>query len=274
MRRRDAFSLMELFVVIAILGVLFALLLPAIQRVREAGRRIESMNNLKQIILGVHHFATNNGSRLPSLDAGRFSPNRPFGLFAAIYPYVDRGTPSDPTQQAGPGGYFNVKLYISPADPTVSQAIATRSNVASYAANGIVFHDQARLSTTFLDGESNTIAFAEHYAYQCRGHNFDPWLTDPGGGHRASFADRRSGDLYPVTTGNPPTSNSDFPGVTFQLAPTLMECSEVIPQTPHPAGMLVALADGSVRTLSPRISATTFWAAVTPDRGEILRDDW
>jgi hypothetical protein len=63
------------------------------------------------------------------------------------------------------------------------------------------------------------------------------------------------------------------PGLTFQVQPKLSECDPRIPQTPHNA-LLVALGDGSVRALSEGMSEVTFWSAVTPNGGEVLKSDW
>jgi hypothetical protein len=91
-------------------------------------------------------------------------------------------------------------------------------------------------------------------------------------GHRATFAD--AVDIFPVTKGTPPTTVASFPGHTFQAAPGRLRCNTFIAQTPHVAGMLAAMCDGSVRTLSPGMSEATYWGAVTPSGGEVLGNDW
>src|SRR5262249_18691876 len=64
------------------------------------------------------------------------------------------------------------------------------------------------------------------------------------------------------------------PGSIFQVQPTPGNCDPTRASTAHAGGMMVCLADGSVRTLAPSLSGATWWAAVTPSGGEVLGPDW
>ena len=87
MSRRRAFTLIELLVVIAIIAVLIALLLPAVQAAREAARRIQCTNNLKQLNLALHNYHDTAGS-LPY--AGGFSPHKGWGWLPMLLPHIEQ----------------------------------------------------------------------------------------------------------------------------------------------------------------------------------------
>jgi prepilin-type N-terminal cleavage/methylation domain-containing protein/prepilin-type processing-associated H-X9-DG protein len=95
-RTRPAFTLVELLVVIAIIGILVALLLPAIQAAREAARRTQCTNNVKQLGLAAHNYMSSKKDVLP---AGLFQDNKsPFQgetLFVYFLPYLEEQTTYD-----------------------------------------------------------------------------------------------------------------------------------------------------------------------------------
>jgi len=101
MIRRRGFTLIELLVVIAIIGVLIALLLPAVQSAREAARRAQCTNNLKQIGLAFHNYLDSNGQTLPMLFVDFFQgaqeplPVQTHSIQSRLLPFLEQQTTFD-----------------------------------------------------------------------------------------------------------------------------------------------------------------------------------
>ena len=194
--KRGAFTLIELLVVIAIIAILIALLVPAVQKVREASARTQCLNNLHQIGIALHS-ANDANKRMPRYSetgyptAGAFSPTNPATFDGTIQfyllPYLDQAAfmrkwdgKSASNQWNGPNQVPTPKVYICPSDPTMTADGTTRtpsrSNVTptgpefaitSYSFNGQVFGDKCmppKLASTFLDGTSNTAFVFERYS--------------------------------------------------------------------------------------------------------------
>jgi prepilin-type N-terminal cleavage/methylation domain-containing protein/prepilin-type processing-associated H-X9-DG protein len=115
--RRRGFTLVELLVVIAIIGILVALLLPAIQAAREAARRTECSNNLKQIGLGLHiYHDTYNSLPVAIMGDNGADDDEGFGFLCAILPFIEEQALYDVVAPTGTPGIFQVYYNNNPGN--------------------------------------------------------------------------------------------------------------------------------------------------------------
>jgi prepilin-type N-terminal cleavage/methylation domain-containing protein len=315
---RRGFTLIELSVVLAIIAVLIGLLLPAVQKVREATNRIKCANNLKQLGVAAHNYHDTHQHLPPGVGYYPFTANSTFGTyFFHLLPYVEQGPlfrsslgtapflpPVGPTTLFYPGNnnvYSQpVATFVCPSDPSVDSGgtVMIRGypfGAASYAPNGLISgsppptpgpQGKTRL-IAITDGTSNTILHAEKYA-RCANTYMPPAFQD--GGTAWAYCTTLVFPWQPPPMNLPPRAfgpgfaiaafagrgapDAIGPASIFQVQPIEGNCDPTRASTAHPGGILVGLADGSVRTLTPSMSGATWWAAVTPAGGEVLGSDW
>jgi prepilin-type N-terminal cleavage/methylation domain-containing protein len=172
---RVAFTLVELLVVIAIIAILIGLLLPAVQKVREAAARTQSENNLKQLGLATQNFHDVRGFLPP---ATGWSPNQggqgsvDGTVHYNLLPYLEQTAVFN---EGNSGGVYyattagarvntNIKVFMAPADPTQNPNV--EGGNVSYMANAMVFCNAMLTINGITDGTSNTMLFGEAYSGQ------------------------------------------------------------------------------------------------------------
>ena len=305
MTRRRGFTLIELLVVIAIIAILIALLVPAVQKVRESAARAQCQNNLKQMGLGLHNYHDVNLKFPPGGDANKISAQ------AYMLPYIEQenvfktivfSQKANSPANAIPRG-ITIPIYLCPSDSRGQTPSNFGAN--SYAwnyGNGMVFNAPNQNGVFFFGGQSTKMLD----------------ITD-GTSNTAAFSERRIGDFnnavasnatdlfgnigYPadvdqavsMCAGIDPNNlafqwRSDYGGYWLEAwhmtmythagPPNMRSCGfppdrmMMVANSNHTNGLNVGLCDGSVRYVSNGVSLTT-WRAVGSRNGEeALGDDW
>jgi len=294
MFRRAAFTLIELLVVIAIIAILIGLLLPAVQKVREAAARMQSTNNLKQMSLATHGYHDAN-ERFPlafnDWDGSNSSLwwNQAGSTHFFILSYIEQDNLAKRAQLPTTNYFWSVyqnngvKTYVNPSDPSSqSNGLFTDGPWGTYGVTGYAANFQSlgyflttsnqklmRMSS-MTDGTSNTIFFSEKVSV-CQRTSLP---GNPGGPYYNIWAYGRTAwrawnpvFAYQITG----------PASKFQVNPTTSAsgtCDPQLASAPRSSGILVGLGDGSVRFVSASVNPNTWWAACTPDQGEVLASDW
>jgi prepilin-type N-terminal cleavage/methylation domain-containing protein len=277
LEKRKGFTLIELLVVIAIIAILISLLVPAVQKVREAAARTQSQNNLKQMSLALHS-CNDSYKKLPSVanlfpttNINQWAPAPHGTVFYYLLPFVEQNNIYKNTTNWSWNAPDVVPLFIAPADPTMPSNNLTWGNrgATSYSANWSVFHSQdggyARIPGTFSDGTSTTVCFAERYCI-CQSIQHI-WGEDGQGGGPGS--NDYSPEFHPPSNTTPPT-----PTPLPQFAPAPAQCIPNLVQGFSVGVMMAGMGDGSVKTVSRGVSANTWAAVCTPNNNDLVGDDW
>ena len=311
-RRNHGFTLVELLVVIAIIGILVGLLLPAVQAAREAARRMQCSNNMKQLGLALHNYESSYKC-FPPANIVRISGSTLSGdgwtWTARILPFVEQtalynqvssvmgtdigGTNSAPQVLAGrttrlsfmqcpshPDGVSNpskngyqLSTYNAVCgNTTFNNDQLNQATDVGYRGNGVFYMNSRTRFGDISDGTTNTFLVAEVQDELKGSPNSNRW---PGSDRKYNF----SGG----SDGNPPTDiteylvgmeSNDPINANTRDANGFYNNTGEYAGSYHTGGAHFTLGDGSVRFISQNIDMSTYRALSTRNGGEVLKSEF
>jgi prepilin-type N-terminal cleavage/methylation domain-containing protein/prepilin-type processing-associated H-X9-DG protein len=298
--RPQGFTLIELLVVIAIIAVLIGLLLPAVQKVREAANRAQCANNLKQLAVALHAFQTTFGYFPPCIGPGAYEPPGP-GIGAPIFPaysgkdsWLRHILPYIEQSQQNTAYDAILKVYCCPSDPRFGpgftnpnddhgytsylavEGLSTGANDGSTTGTeGVMYFKSQTPITEITDGTSNTLLVAERPPLML-GANWgwgwwDSWSEgDVGIGLKNSTIEQDTLPCPAPQYFGPGAISADTNGYIGPSTATMaINCHANHPWSFHPGGANMLFADGAVKFLPYSVSLL-LPAMATRQGGEVV----
>lgn len=288
---KTGFTLVELLVVIAIIGILIGMLLPAVQQVRDAARRADSMNRLRQAALATHGYESAMMQFPPSITTVTNMNGKRYqrgSCFLQILPFVEQQNLLDLTSASSDYyGVYRLQLGFLNNPLDGSGGSSGIYNDPSWGPYGVIGYGANYLALGWVrsgdrvnimrmsslhDGTSNTIFFAERYSgmLNADGMNnvnavyYNIWAY----GEEFWYQWNPIFAAYPENSANPVLAHR------FQVAPTEGSATATVnPLRAHAtrtSGILTAYADGSTHMINASVADNIWYAALTPDQGELL----
>lgn len=300
-KSRHGFTLVELLVVIAIIGILVGLLLPAVQSVREAARRMQCTNNLKQICLAFHNYADVHKGFPQARVTGSY--NGAMAVFSgwptAVLPYLEQGNLTDQYNDQIPHFHEDnlplvstrTPLFVCPSTPNGDREVQLSTGPlesqlidGAYGAPGDYYvrlqtwtwpdgtqhalgldSNAATSLAKFTDGLSNTALLSEVAArpvLYINGQSQNRMATQPGWSAWAGPQALR------LRSYNADCTAEGEGGAGVESIINI--CNQQGLYSFHPGGAVIALGDGSVRFLSESAELRVVVAMHSRDGGEVF----